>query len=247
VDGLGGDSLGAARGEIYLDASGAVRSLDTLQSGLQNIDRQAANFGSGFDQSLKSLQANINNLSQSLRNVGQNMTLAVTTPLVGMAGMVVNWASDMDESVSKVGVIFDDAADEVIAFSEGSAKALGMSQQATLDYTSSFAGMLQPLASTSEELAGMSTELTGLTSDFASFHNLSPARSFEVLQSALAGETEAIRQYGVDVSAAAVEQKALELGLGSTTAELSEQDKMLARYHLILEQTTDEQGDFANV
>jgi hypothetical protein len=61
----------------------------------------------------------------------------------------------------------------------------------------------------------------------------------------LRGESEPLRRFGVLLSAAAVESKALELGLAKTTKEITDQDKVLARQALILEQTTDQQGDFA--
>ena len=73
MDGFG-QGLGAAQGSIELRADGALRSLDQVGKGLQNIDRQADTFGQGFARSVKSLQTNLNNLGLSLRNVGQNMT-----------------------------------------------------------------------------------------------------------------------------------------------------------------------------
>lgn len=197
-----------------------------------------------FQRGLANSKSKLDSWGSSLRNVGGMLTTGITLPIIGAGGAMIKWASDLDESMNKTQVIFGDATGTVLDFANGSSKSLGMSKQATLDFTSSFAGMLQGVAKGPQELANMSTGLTGLTADFASFHNLNPEEAFTVISSALAGETEAIRKYGVDVSAAAVEQKAMEMGLAATTGELTEQDKALARYQLILEGTTEEQGDF---
>lgn len=198
-----------------------------------------------FQRGLQNSRDKLDSWGSSLRNIGTKMTAGVTAPLVLAGGAMVNWASDLDESINKVNVLFDGAAGTVLDFSETTATGLGMSQQASLDFSAAFAGMLKPVAANSDELANMSTEMTQLVGDFASFNNLAPEEAFTVLSSAMAGETEAIRKYGVDVSAAAVEQKAMEMGLAATSGELTEQDKLLARYALIMEQTTDAQGDFA--
>lgn len=198
-----------------------------------------------FQRGLQNSRDKLDSWGSSLRNIGTKMTAGVTAPLVLAGGAMVNWASDLDESINKVNVLFDGAAGTVLDFSETTATGLGMSQQASLDFSAAFAGMLKPVAANSAELANMSTEMTQLVGDFASFNNLAPEEAFTVLSSAMAGETEAIRKYGVDVSAAAVETKALEMGLAATSGELTEQDKLLARYELIMEQTTDAQGDFA--
>lgn len=198
-----------------------------------------------FTRNLENTRKKLDKWGKSLRDVGTKMTAGITLPVVGAGVAIVNWAADLDESINKTEVLFGKNSDAVIKWSESSAKSMGMSQQATLDYSSAFAGMLKNVASGPDQLQEMSQGFTQLTADFASFHNLNPEEAFTVIASAIAGETEAIRRYGVDVSAAATEQKALEMGLASTTSELTEQDKALARTQLIMEQTTDAQGDFA--
>jgi hypothetical protein len=68
----------------------------------------------------------------------------------------------------------------------------------------------------------------------------------QALGSALIGDSEPLRRYDVLLNEAAVTAKALELGLGGVTGELSEAAKVQARYALILEQTVPAQGDLAD-
>ena len=91
----------------------------------------------------------------------------------------------------------------------------------------------------------MSTGLVQLAADLASFNNLNPEEVFLKLQSGIVGEVEPMRALGVNLSAAAVNAKALQMGLVNANGELTEQAKIMARYALIMEQTGNAQGDFA--
>jgi hypothetical protein len=65
------------------------------------------------------------------------------------------------------------------------------------------------------------------------------------LRSGLAGEIEPLRKFGVDLSAAAVEQRALTMTGKEHVDQLTMQEKVAARYNIILEQTAIQQGDVA--
>jgi hypothetical protein len=67
-----------------------------------------------------------------------------------------------------------------------------------------------------------------------------------LFQSGLAGETEPLRRFGLDLSAASVAAYAAANGIGAQGRELTEAEKVQARYGLLLQQTSKVQGDFAN-
>lgn len=171
-----------------------------------------------------------------------------TVALVGVgaaAYSVVQSASDLNESISKTGVIFESGAKDIEAFADTAAKELGLSKRAALDAAANFAILGRGAGLTGKDLNAFSKDLTGLASDLASFNNTSTDEAITALAAGLRGESEPLRRFGVLLSAAAVEAKALELGLAKTTKEITDQDKVLARQALILEQTTKQQGDFA--
>jgi hypothetical protein len=82
--------------------------------------------------------------------------------------------------------------------------------------------------------------------DFASVMNLDVAEAAEKFQSGLAGETEPLRKYGIDLSAAKVEAYAYSNGIASAGKPLTETQKIQARYALLMQQTAKTQGDFQN-
>lgn len=153
--------------------------------------------------------------------------------------------SDLAESQSKVNVVFGAGAGEVQSFSREAATAIGQSQQQALEATGTFGNLFTALGLTQEAATQLSPEVVTLASDLASFNNIEVDDAITKLRSGLIGEIEPLRSLGVSFNAAQVEAKALELGLAATTEELTEGDKVLARYNLILEQSTNAQGDFA--
>ena len=155
-------------------------------------------------------------------------------------------ASNLAETVSKVGVIFGQSAKQVEAFAEEAATGLGQSKQQALDAAATFAIFGKSAGLAGDDLVKFSTDFTSLASDLASFNNTSPEDAILAIGSALRGEAEPLRRYGVLLDDASLRQAALELGIISTTKNaLTPQQKVLAAQELIFRQTGDAQGDFA--
>jgi len=154
-------------------------------------------------------------------------------------------ASDLDEAINRVRVTFRDSAPEVLEWAEGSAAALGMSREAALGNASSIGAMLIPMGYARQEAAAMSTEMVQLASDMASFNNEDPTEMLDRIRAGLAGETEPLRRFGVDLREASVQAYALRTGLMRKGESLTAAGQLLARYRVLLEQTRDQQGDFA--
>jgi hypothetical protein len=160
-------------------------------------------------------------------------------------GVAIKAASDLGESLNKTRVIFGDASESVIAFSETTASTLGIAQSQALDAAAGFGAMALSAGLSESAAASLSIDLVKLAGDMASFNNQDPSEMLERLRSGLAGEAEPLRRFGVFLSEAAVQAKAMELGIGSASEELTDAEKVQARYAIILEQTTKQQGDFA--
>lgn len=174
---------------------------------------------------------------------------ALTSALGGVTEYIsgsIQAASDLNETVSKVGVVFGDSAKEILAWGEDSATALGMSKNQALSAAGTYGNLLVSLGLTGEKAAGMSKEMVGLAADLASFNNASPEETLAAIQSGLVGETEPLRKFGINLNDAALRQEAMAMGLTKTTTQvLPANIKAQAAYSLILKQSTTAQGDFA--
>lgn len=158
----------------------------------------------------------------------------------------IDIASDLNESVNAVSVSYGDLAGEILKLGENSAKTFGLSQGDLNAYATQFSAFVKTIAGDGGDVVGTFETLVGRGTDFASVFNLDVADALQLFQSGLAGETEPLRRYGIDLSAAAVEAYALANGIGDGTAELTEAQKQQARYGALLEQTNAVQGDFIN-
>lgn len=158
----------------------------------------------------------------------------------------IDFASDLNESVNAVNVSFGEAAAGVLDLGKNSANAFGLSKGALNQYSVQLSGFVKQIAGTGGDVAGTLDGLLGRATDFASVLNLDVSDALQVFQSSLAGETEPIRKFGIDLSAAAVETYALEKGLASSSAGMTEAVKVQARYGLLMQSTAGMAGDFAN-
>jgi len=154
-------------------------------------------------------------------------------------------ASDFNETVSKSGIIFGEASTEIKKFADTAAASLGLSKQAALDAAATMGTFGKSAGLAGTDLSNFSIEMVKLSGDLASFHNANPADVALALGAALRGEAEPIRKFGVLLNDAAVKAQAMKMGLYDGTGALSAQAKVLATQKLILEQTSDAQGDFA--
>lgn len=91
--------------------------------------------------------------------------------------------------------------------------------------------------------ADMSKEFAVLAQDLESFHNLEPGSGIEKLRAGLSGEAEPLKALGIMLNETMVKAKAAELGLKGVGGKLSEEQKIMARYALIMEKTANAQGD----
>lgn len=188
---------------------------------------------------------------------GLGLDLSILNSSAELAGMAVKFfatqaaesvklASDMNETVSKSNVIFGDGAGAIAEFAETASYSLGQTKKQAIDAAATFATFGKGAGLAGDDLVDFSTTLVGLSADLASFSNTSPEEAITAIGAALRGESEPIRRYGVLLDDATLKQKAMEMGLISTTKNaLTPQQKALASYQVILAQTTDAQGDFA--
>lgn len=220
-------------------ASGTLRAMG---QDVQQLERQAESAGGAFGR-LGGLFRGLGALG--LAGIGAGAVVSGVQAAVGAVGGLVTAASDLNEQLSRSEVVFGAAAGGVQDFARTTALALGVSRTQALEAAGSFGTLFAASGLSQEAAAGMSTELVRLAADLASFNNLDPADTLEKLRSGLVGESEPLRTVGVLLNETEVKAKAAALGLGGLGRELTEAEKVQARYALILEQTQRAQGDFA--
>lgn len=184
-------------------------------------------------------------LAESFQRIGRNMTLGITLPAGAFAGVAVRMASNAQELQSAFDHTFGRMAVAMNRWAESTGDAMGRSTQEMQEGALALGELFKAAAPTEQAAARMSQRFTELAQDFASFRNLEFDDALARIMSGLAGETEPLRRFGVFLSEAAVQAKALEMGLVDANGELSEQAKIMARAELIAEGLASAQGDVA--
>lgn len=166
--------------------------------------------------------------------------------IVNFGKEAIGAASDLAESANAVAVTFGDAASGIMKLGEEASKTVGLSAKDFNAFAVQFAGFTQQLTTADQDIVDVTDTLTTRIADFASVMNLDIPDAATKFRQALSGETEGMKQFGIDVSAAAVQSYALANGITDSAASMTEAEKVQARYGLIMEETAKMSGDFAN-
>ena len=165
--------------------------------------------------------------------------------LPGLFSGMISSASDVNESLSKVQVVFGDSSKAIEDFAKSASTNLGMTRGAALEAAGTFGNLFVAMGLGAPAAADMSKNVLTLATDLGSFNNLGTDEVLEKLRAGLVGEAEPLRSLGVNMNAAAVEAKGLAMKLPMVNGELTEASKIQARYAIIMDQTKTAQGDFA--
>ena len=154
-------------------------------------------------------------------------------------------ASALQEVQGKFDVVFRGQQKQAEEWAKTLVSAYAMSRREAKQYLSSVQDLLVPMGMEATAAAKLSNEIVKLSADLGSFNNLPTAQVMLNIQSALTGEYESMKKYGVVINATVVQQKALNMGLASTKDELTAGMKAQAAYALMVEGSTAAIGDMA--
>lgn len=189
-------------------------------------------------------------LGSALKNVAAiaaGVLAAQAIPqLVGQVGSIITQASALEESLSKVNVVFGESAGGITDWAAEAAAAFGSSKQQALEAVGTYGNLFQAFGVGRDESATMSKSLVELATDLASFNNTPVDEALLALRSGLSGEAEPLKRFGIAIQDTRLKTEALAMGLIKTETEaLTPGAKAQAAYALIMKDSTLAQGDFA--
>mgnify|MGYP004520883009 CR=1 FL=1 len=185
-------------------------------------------------------------IKSAFGKIGKVLGIALSVAaIVNFGKQCIELGSDLAEVQNVVDVTFGALNREVEEFAQNALEQFGLSELSAKQYTSTMGAMLKSMGFTTRAAADMSMELTGLAGDVASFYNLSGDEAFAKIRSGISGETEPLKQLGINLSVANLEQFALTQGMTKSYNAMNQQEQALLRYNYLLSVTSDAQGDFA--
>jgi hypothetical protein len=197
---------------------------------------------------LRQAQFQLNKVSKNVSNLSRNFAIAGTA-FAGIAvglGKSVKVASDLGESVNAINVAFGSSAKGILDFGKTAATTLGVSAVDFNNAAVRFSAFADRIVGKGGDAAGFVADISTRAADFASVFNIEVAEALGVFQSGLAGEAEPLKRFGINLLDSEVKAFAMANGIGEVGRQLTETEKVQARYGLLMEATAKTQGDFAN-
>lgn len=224
--------------EAMQDASG--RAIDTAS--IQEAREELARASAALDQ----LEDHINKSTDAFSRLAKAIGLVmIARKALDTIKTGIDYASDLAEVQNVVDVTFGSATEAINSWSKECLAAYGMNEVSAKRYAGTIGAMLKSSGLAGDAIVGMSKDMVGLAGDMASFYNLDLETAFEKIRSGISGETEPLKQLGINMSVANLEAYALSQGITTAYNEMSQAEQVMLRYNYLMSTTADAQGDFA--
>ncbi|WP_135612744.1 hypothetical protein [Methanococcoides sp. AM1] len=221
--------------QIKADVDEAFRGLDKVDRKMDNLEGQAGKTST----SMSKMSANIGKAMK----VASVAAVAAAAAFAAFSWKAVGLASDAEEIDGKFNAVFKDNANDAKQWAEDFGDTVGRATTDVKSYMSTFQDTFVPMGFAREEGSELSKQLTELAVDLSSFNNESEPETIAALQSALVGNHETMRKYGVVITQTTLGQELMNMGIAGGVQAATEQQKVQARLNIIMKGTTDAQGD----
>jgi hypothetical protein len=226
--------------EVTADGRHAIADIKDITKAIQQetgkwddaAKKSTDNIGNQFSGMLKKLVAGFSavKIGKALLDIGKD---------------AISAASDLEEVQNVVDVTFGQGASKIESWAKAAGSQFGLTETQAKRFTSTLGAMMKSSGIAGKEIVGMSTDLAGLAADMASFYNLDFDTAFQKIRSGISGETEPLKQLGINMSVANLEAFGLQKGLTKTFDQMTQGEQTMLRYQYLMQATADAQGDFS--
>lgn len=213
------------------------------KNGSKYVKKQIKGIGEQSKMSGEEMESSFTNAFLKLGKV--LASVFAISKIVQFGKKAIELGSDLQEVQNVVDVTFTTMSDKVDEFAKSAIESAGLSETMAKRYVGTFGAMAKSFGFAESEAFNMSTALTQLSGDVASFYNLTQDEAYTKLKSVFTGETESLKDLGVVMTQTALDSFAMAEGLGKTTKQMTEQEKVALRYRFVLNQLSGASGDFA--
>ena len=221
-------------------------TVDTL---LVRIEADLSDLNRGLKKVKQDVDKSSKGITASFKKIGKAGAVALAAIAVQQAARAgaafISLGSDIEEMQGKSKVVFGAFRSQVVKDLEAFGDSIGRSTHELEGMASSIQDTFVPMGFARGEAAKLSVDLTKLAVDVASFNNASDTETMAAFQSALVGNHETVRKFGVIITAVTLDQELMRMGIEKGSKTATEAQKVQARMNLIIRGTTDAAGDAA--
>ena len=213
--------------------------INGLRKELQTTNTEVNKFANQVEQSNARVQKSYESLASK---IPWAMIVAGITKITKAS---VEAASALEEVQNVVDVSFGKSSTEIGEWAKQMKDSFGLSEKSAKEFSSTFKTIGDSMGLTDEASKTMSKNLTQLSADMASFYNSDAESTSNALQAIYTGNAQSLKQYGIVLSEATLQEYALANGMKQSYSEMSQAEKVLLRYQYVMDVTKNAQGDFA--
>jgi hypothetical protein len=210
---------------IDVDSNGAVRGIKRVEGAAVDLEQEGGDSGLSFGETMNFALGEL--AASAARELGNQIGT-----LISQGRALLGRAAEINETQSKFNTVFGRSSRQVQEFVESQAQLMGLTQQRAQELLATAGSVAQGAGLAKEESADMSVEIAQLAGDLASFNDADPQRTFEAITSALTGEREQLKQFGIVIQENMVQQRALANTSKESAEALTQQEKAAATLEL---------------
>lgn len=212
--------------------SDSVKTLNG-QTVKTNIDSNTTNGISKLSSSLTGIIAKVSGTIVGVKNIGSAISSAFTN------------VSDYYETVNLFEYSMGQFAEQASAYANKVSSLMGIDTTEWMQGQGTFMQMARGYGMSADNAYALSKAMTELSYDYASFFNADYASMLQKFQSALSGQSRALRQYGADLTVTNMQEYATAQGISTAVSSMTQQQKAILRLSMIMNQSKNISGDLA--
>jgi hypothetical protein len=187
-------------------------------------------------------------LKSSFNEVAKGMLAAfavqkIVSMVQSFAGDLYDLGTNAEETQSKFSTTFGNMADSVQQFIDRTANMAGLDRRQGQEMLATAGAIIEGMGASRKEAAAFSQQVIALAADLQSFHNAPIEETFSAVRLGIVGMHQEMHKYGVIITQADVEQRALQVTHKGTAKQLTELEKAQAALNLMLERAGPAMGD----
>ncbi|CEK30256.1 phage tail tape measure protein [[Clostridium] sordellii] len=195
---------------------------------------------------LSNINEKLEKVSGKLKDLGSTLTSKVTVPILKVGKASFTAAMDLDDNLGKTDSIFKENSETVKDWSNNSLESMGMCQSSALELANKFGDMGLSMKLTSKDTTDYAINLAQLAADMSSYKNITIERANEALTGIYTGETKALKELGITMTDANLQQFASNEGIKKKINNMTQAELVQLRYNYVMSETKDMQNDFAS-
>ncbi len=260
---LNKEKLGGLKEELvalekHFDEIGNKDISASIKNAIKNLDNYSISAAKGTKSTSKFVDS-MKGINNTLKYVRLDYIINLFQRLANVVSGGINASKNYIETLNLFKVAMGESIVEGEKFIGLMESNFGLDPKVLMEYMGAFTMMSRSMGLTQKNAYVLGETFTKLGVDISSLYNIEVDEAMTKLRSALAGETEPVRQLGFDISETAIKQEALTLStealangneqlaaqLSRSVSTMTYSEKVQLRYSALLRQSALVQGDYA--